>query len=89
VVLDLEWRNQKTIILAELRQTLGASEVYARKLAHGLVKKGWLERLRPGLFLLVPAGLERSAKVTHLCSRRVIHSSIWESRSRWVLGFAL
>jgi predicted transcriptional regulator of viral defense system len=59
VVLDLEWRNQKTITLAELRQTLGASEVYARKLAHGLVKKGWFERLRPGLFLLVPAARGR------------------------------
>ena len=55
VVLDLEWRNQKTITLAELRQALGVSGVYARKLAHGLVKKGWFERLRPGLFLLVPA----------------------------------
>ena len=55
VVLDLEWRNQKTITLAELREALGASESYARKFAHGLVKKGWLERLRPGLFQLVPA----------------------------------
>ena len=55
VVLDLEWRNQKTITLAELRKALGASESYARKLAHGLVKKGWFERLRPGLFQLVPA----------------------------------
>ncbi len=59
VVLDLEWRQQKTITLAELRQSLGASESYARKLAHGLVKKGWFERLRPGLFLLVPAGRGR------------------------------
>jgi len=55
VVLDLEWRNKKTITLAELRHALGASESYARKLAHGLVKKGWFERLRPGLFQLVPA----------------------------------
>jgi len=59
VVLDIEWRNQKTITLNELRQALGVSEVYARKLAHGLVKKGWFERLRPGLFLLVPAGRGR------------------------------
>jgi predicted transcriptional regulator of viral defense system len=59
VVLDLEWRHQKTITLAELRQALGTSESYARKLAHGLVKKGWFERLRPGLFLLVPAGRGR------------------------------
>ncbi|MFQ5831046.1 MAG: type IV toxin-antitoxin system AbiEi family antitoxin domain-containing protein [Candidatus Methylomirabilia bacterium] len=55
VVLDLEWRNQKTVSLAELREVLGASEGYARKFAHGLVKKGWLERLRPGLFQLIPA----------------------------------
>jgi predicted transcriptional regulator of viral defense system len=59
VVLDLEWRNQKTVTLAELRQALGVSESYARKLAHGLVKKGWFERLRPGLFQLVPAGRGR------------------------------
>jgi len=55
VVLNLEWRKQKTVTLAELREALGASESYARKLAHGLVKKGWFERLRPGLFQLVPA----------------------------------
>ena len=55
VILDLEWRGEKTVTLAELRQALGASESYARYLAHRLVKKGWLERLRPGLFRLVPA----------------------------------
>ena len=61
VILDLEWRGQKTVILAELRQALGASESYARYLAHRLVKKGWLERLRPGLFQLVPAERGRQA----------------------------
>lgn len=55
VVLDLEWRGQRAITLADLREKLGASEGYARLLAHRLVKKGWLERLRPGLFLLAPA----------------------------------
>ncbi len=55
VVLDLEWRNRTTVTLAELREALGASESYARLFAHRLVKKGWLERLRPGLFQLVPA----------------------------------
>ncbi|MGH9318838.1 MAG: type IV toxin-antitoxin system AbiEi family antitoxin domain-containing protein [Vicinamibacteria bacterium] len=59
LILDLEWRKQQTITLAELHRALGASESYARKLAHGLVKKGWFERLRPGLFLLVPAGRGR------------------------------
>lgn len=55
VILDLEWRNQKTVTLVELRAALGASEGYARKFAHRLVQKGWLERLRPGLFRLVPS----------------------------------
>lgn len=59
VVLDLEWRGQKTVTLAELRERLGASEGYARLLAHRLVKKGWFERLRPGLFQLVPANRGR------------------------------
>jgi len=55
VVLSLEWRGQRTVTLAELRTELAASEGYARYVAHRLVKKGWLERLRPGLFQLVPA----------------------------------
>ena len=55
LVLDLEWRGQKTLALAELRRLLGCSDAYARYLAHRLVRKGWLERLRPGLFRLVPA----------------------------------
>ncbi|MCG8556562.1 MAG: type IV toxin-antitoxin system AbiEi family antitoxin domain-containing protein [Proteobacteria bacterium] len=74
VVLDLEWRNQKTVTLAELREALGASEGYARKLAHGLVKKGWLERLRPGLFQLVPAdrGREGVADTNPLAAGAVL-----------------
>ena len=63
VVLDLEWRKQKMVTLAELRETLGASENYARLFAHRLVKKGWLERLRPGLFQLVPADRGRAGEV--------------------------
>ncbi|MBI3926570.1 MAG: type IV toxin-antitoxin system AbiEi family antitoxin domain-containing protein [Armatimonadetes bacterium] len=55
VILDLEWRGQRTVTLAKIRDELGASEGYARLLAHRLVRKGWLERLRPGLFQLVPA----------------------------------
>lgn len=55
VVLDLEWRGQKTVTLADVRSALDASDAYARYVAHRLVKKGWLERLRPGLFQLVPA----------------------------------
>lgn len=74
VILDLEWRGQKTVTLAELRQALGASESYARYLAHRLVKKGWLERLRPGLFQLVPAdrGREGVADTNPLAAGAVL-----------------
>jgi predicted transcriptional regulator of viral defense system len=81
VVLDLEWRHQKTITLAELRQALGVSESYARKLAHGLVKKGWFERLRPGLFMLVPArrGREGVADTNPLAAGAVLVSPYFYS----------
>jgi predicted transcriptional regulator of viral defense system len=55
VILDLEWRDQRLVTLAQLRNALEASEGYARYLAHSLVRKGWLERLRPGVYQLVPA----------------------------------
>jgi predicted transcriptional regulator of viral defense system len=55
VVLDLEWRDQRTVRIADLERILGQSTSYARFLAHELVRKGWLERLRPGLFRLIPA----------------------------------
>ena len=76
VILDLEWRGQKTVTLAALREELGASESYARYLAHRLVKKGWLERLRPGLFQLVPAsrGREGVADTNPLAAGAVLVS---------------
>ncbi len=55
LILNLEWRDQKTLTLADLRMLLGTSDNYARFLAHRLVRKGWLERLRPGLYRLIPA----------------------------------
>src|SRR3990172_9167874 len=61
VILDLEWRGERTVTLLDLRSALGASEGYARYLAHQLVRKGWLERLRPGLFQLIPADRGRDA----------------------------
>lgn len=55
IILDLEWRGQRTLTLEDLQRTAGVSDSYARYLAHRLVRKGWLERLRPGLYQLVPA----------------------------------
>lgn len=55
LILDLEWRGQRTVTHEDLRSALGASDDYARVIAHRLVQKGWLERLRPGLYQLIPA----------------------------------
>jgi predicted transcriptional regulator of viral defense system len=81
VVLDLAWRNQTTVTLAELREALGASQSYARLFAHRLVKKGWLERLRPGLFQLVPAdrGREGVADTNSLAAGAVLVSPYFYS----------
>lgn len=76
VILDLEWRGKPTITLSDLRDMLDGSESYARYLAHRLVKKGWLERLRPGLFQLVPAsrGREGVADTNPLAAGAVLIS---------------
>ena len=81
VVLDLEWRNQTTVTLADLREALGTSESYARLFAHRLVKKGWFERLRPGLFQLVPAdrGREGVADTNPLAAGAVLVSPYFYS----------
>lgn len=81
VVLDLEWRKQRTVTLAELREALGASGNYARLFAHRLVKKGWLERLRPGLFQFVPAdrGREGVADLNPLAAGAVLASPYFYS----------
>jgi predicted transcriptional regulator of viral defense system len=55
VVLDLEWHDRKVVTLAELRSMLGGSDSHAKFLAHRLVAKGWLERIKRGVFQLVPA----------------------------------
>lgn len=55
IILGLEWRAQKIVTSAELRSLLGGSESHAKFLAHRLVQKGWLERIKRGVFQLVPA----------------------------------
>lgn len=55
VILDLEWRGQRTVTTADLTLLLGGSDGHARVVAHRLVRKGWLEPLKRGLFLVVPA----------------------------------
>ena len=74
IVLELEWRGQKNVTLEDVRTLLACSDGYARYMAHRLVRKGWLERLRPGLFRLVPAerGLEAIADTNPLAVGAVV-----------------
>jgi len=54
VVLSLEAEGKEQLSLEELRRRASVSPGFARKLAHGLIRKGWLERIRPGTYLLNP-----------------------------------
>ncbi len=74
IILDLEWRGQKTVTLEDLGALLGGSDGYVRSFAHHLVRKGWLERLRPGLFQLIPAdrGREGIADTNPLAAGAVL-----------------
>jgi predicted transcriptional regulator of viral defense system len=54
IVLSLEAEGKDLVSLEELRRRAQVSPGFARKLAHGLVKKGWLERIRRGTYLLNP-----------------------------------
>ena len=74
IILDLEWHGRRTVTLGRIREMLGSSQAYARYLAFRLVKKGWLERLRPGLFHLVPAdrGREGVADTNPLAAGAVL-----------------
>jgi predicted transcriptional regulator of viral defense system len=55
VVLSLEARQQELVTLQEIRRVARVSPGYARKIAHDLVRKGWLQRARPGEYVLNPA----------------------------------
>src|ERR1700722_20357403 len=55
VMLALEWKGQRMVTADELRKLVGGSAGNARVVAHRLVKKGWLEPAKRGVFLVVPA----------------------------------
>ncbi len=55
VILALEAEGREIVSLTEIRKRTGASPGFARKLAHELVRKGWLQRVRQGTYLLNPS----------------------------------
>lgn len=55
VILSLEAEGQELVSLAEIRSRADVSQGFARKLAHDLVRRGWLQRVRRGVYLLNPS----------------------------------
>jgi predicted transcriptional regulator of viral defense system len=55
LILQMEWDGVKTVSLSDVQKIMGSSPGYARKLVHGLKKKGWLERIHAGYYRLVGA----------------------------------
>jgi predicted transcriptional regulator of viral defense system len=54
VVLSLEAEGREETSLADIRSRSGVSPGFARKIAHDLVKKAWLQRVGRGRYLLNP-----------------------------------
>ncbi len=55
VVLSLEAEGAELLTVDGVQRRAGVSRGFARKVAHGLVKKGWLQRVGRGRYLLNPA----------------------------------
>ena len=54
VVLSLEAEGLELVTLQGIRNRAAISPGFARKVAHDLVKRGWLQRVRRGIYLLNP-----------------------------------
>jgi len=55
VILSLEAERREEVSLDSIQERAGVSRGFARKLAHTLVLKGWLQRVGRGSYLLNPA----------------------------------
>jgi predicted transcriptional regulator of viral defense system len=55
VVLTLEAEGKDEVTVDGIRRSLGITPGFARKLAHDLSAKGWVERVGRGRYLLAPA----------------------------------
>jgi len=55
VILSLEAESVELVTLDEIQKRARVSRPFARKLAHTLVRRGWLQRVRRGSYLLNPS----------------------------------
>lgn len=56
VILSLEEAREEDVSLDSIQRLAKVRRGFARKLAHGLVAKGWLQRVGRGRYLLNPSG---------------------------------
>lgn len=55
LILHLEWEKQPVVTIEETMDILDCSYSHARKILHGLTDSGWLARITPGTYELIPA----------------------------------
>ncbi|MGP8077879.1 MAG: type IV toxin-antitoxin system AbiEi family antitoxin domain-containing protein [Thermoplasmata archaeon] len=55
VILSLEAEGKEELSLDDVESRAGIRRGFARKLAHGLVRKGWIQRVGRGRYLLNPS----------------------------------
>lgn len=55
LILALEWERQRSVTSRDIARRLRCSPGYARKMAHVLRKKGWLDRVAKGRYFLIGA----------------------------------
>lgn len=55
VILTLEAEGREAVSIGDIAELADVSRSYARKLAHDLHKKRWLQRIGRGRYLLIPA----------------------------------
>lgn len=55
MILSLEAEGRDRVSLSEIQRRADISPGFARKLAHDLVRRGWLQRIRRGAYLLNPS----------------------------------
>lgn len=55
IVLELQWLEKTTVTLDAIQEVLRGDRQQAWSVAHRLIQKGWLERLKRGHYRLIPA----------------------------------
>lgn len=55
LILQLEWDNVSIVDISTIRKLLRGSKSYAYYIAHSLIRKGWIEPIGKGHYLLIEA----------------------------------